>query len=40
MMRAKTLGLPLEEGLEYGVVNVQQIDPTEMAPGAYELGSS
>jgi circadian clock protein KaiC len=31
--RAKTLGLPLQEGLDSGLIEVQQIDPAEMAPG-------
>src|SRR6185436_13095053 len=29
--RAKTLGLPLEEGLQKGLIDIQQIDPAEMA---------
>jgi circadian clock protein KaiC len=33
--RAKTLGLPLEEALENGIINIQQIDPAEMAPGEF-----
>ena len=33
--RAKTLGLPLEESLENGLITIQQIDPAEMAPGEF-----
>ena len=33
--RAKTLGLPLEKALENGLINIQQIDPAEMAPGEF-----
>jgi circadian clock protein KaiC len=33
--RAKTLGLPLQEGLDKGLIDVQQIDPAEMAPGEF-----
>lgn len=33
--RAKTLGLPLEVGLEKELINIQQIDPAEMAPGEF-----
>jgi circadian clock protein KaiC len=33
--RAKTLGLPLEEALKKGLINIQQIDPAEMAPGEF-----
>jgi circadian clock protein KaiC len=33
--RAKTLGLPLEHGLANGFINIQQIDPAEMAPGEF-----
>jgi circadian clock protein KaiC len=33
--RAKTLGLPLQEGLDSGLIEVQQIDPAEMAPGEF-----
>jgi circadian clock protein KaiC len=33
--RAKTLGLPLQESLDRGLIEVQQIDPAEMAPGEF-----
>ena len=33
--RARTLGLPLQEGIDQGLINVQQIDPAEMAPGQF-----
>jgi circadian clock protein KaiC len=33
--RAKTLGLPLKENLDKGLIDVQQIDPAEMAPGEF-----
>jgi len=33
--RAKTLGLPLQDGLDKGLIDVQQIDPAEMAPGEF-----
>jgi circadian clock protein KaiC len=33
--RARTLGLPLEEGIQQGLIDVQQIDPAEMAPGEF-----
>ena len=33
--RAKTLGLPLEQGLANGLISIQQIDPAEMAPGEF-----
>ena len=33
--RAKTLGLPLQEGLDKGLIDFQQIDPAEMAPGEF-----
>jgi circadian clock protein KaiC len=33
--RAKTLGLPLEEALDKGLIDVRQIDPAEMAPGEF-----
>jgi circadian clock protein KaiC len=33
--RAKTLGLPLQDALEKGLIEVQQIDPAEMAPGEF-----
>ena len=33
--RAKTLGLPLSEYIDQGLIEVQQIDPAEMAPGEF-----
>src|SRR6195952_4851472 len=33
--RAKALGLPLQEGLDNGLIDIQQIDPAEMAPGEF-----
>jgi circadian clock protein KaiC len=33
--RAKTLGLPFQEGLDKGLIDFQQIDPAEMAPGEF-----
>lgn len=33
--RAKALGLPLKEALDKGLIDVQQIDPAEMAPGEF-----
>jgi circadian clock protein KaiC len=33
--RAKTLGLPLQEELNRGMIDIQQIDPAEMAPGEF-----
>jgi circadian clock protein KaiC len=33
--RARTLGLPLEAALESGAIILQQIDPAELAPGAF-----
>jgi circadian clock protein KaiC len=33
--RARTLGLPLQQNLESGLVRFQQIDPAELAPGAF-----
>ena len=33
--RARTLGLPLQEGLDNGLIEVNQIDPAEMAPGEF-----
>jgi circadian clock protein KaiC len=33
--RANTLGLPLQENLDKGLIEVQQIDPAEMAPGEF-----
>ena len=35
--RARTLGLPLEESLENGLIIIQQIDPAEMAPGEFAV---
>jgi circadian clock protein KaiC len=33
--RARTLGLPLKQYLESGLIRFQQIDPAELAPGAF-----
>ena len=33
--RARTLGLPLQDGIDQGLIDVQQIDPAEMAPGEF-----
>ena len=33
--RARTLGLPLEEKLEAGLIRFQQIDPAELSPGEF-----
>jgi circadian clock protein KaiC len=33
--RARTLGLRLQEAIEHGLIDVQQIDPAEMAPGEF-----
>jgi len=33
--RARTLGLPLEEAVEAGLIRFQQIDPAEMSPGEF-----
>jgi circadian clock protein KaiC len=33
--RARTLGLPLQEKIDQGLIDVQQIDPAEMAPGEF-----
>jgi circadian clock protein KaiC len=33
--RARALGLPLEEFIESGLIDVHQIDPAEMAPGEF-----
>jgi circadian clock protein KaiC len=33
--RARTLGLPLEECIESGLLHLQQIDPAEMSPGEF-----
>ena len=33
--RAKTLGLPLEEGMKSGLIRYQQIDPAELSPGEF-----
>lgn len=33
--RARTLGLPLQECIEAGLLRIQQIDPAEMSPGEF-----
>jgi circadian clock protein KaiC len=33
--RARTLGLPLQEYIESGLLRIQQIDPAEMSPGEF-----
>jgi circadian clock protein KaiC len=33
--RARTLGLPLDDAVEKNLIDVQQIDPAEMAPGEF-----
>jgi circadian clock protein KaiC len=33
--RASTLGLPLQDGIDKGLIDIQQIDPAEMAPGEF-----
>lgn len=33
--RAETLGLPLEQGIDAGLIRVQQIDPAELSPGEF-----
>lgn len=33
--RARTLGLPLEEAMERGLITVKQIDPAELSPGEF-----
>jgi circadian clock protein KaiC len=33
--RAKTLGLPLTEAIESGLLHLQQVDPAELAPGQF-----
>jgi circadian clock protein KaiC len=33
--RAKTLGLPLQAALDRNLIDIQQIDPAEMAPGEF-----
>jgi circadian clock protein KaiC len=33
--RAKTLGLPLQEALDKGLIDFRQVDPAEMAPGEF-----
>jgi circadian clock protein KaiC len=33
--RARTLGLPLQDGIDQGLIDLQQIDPAEMAPGEF-----
>jgi len=33
--RARTLGLPLQECIEAGLLRIQQVDPAEMSPGEF-----
>jgi circadian clock protein KaiC len=33
--RANAIGLPLEKGVEAGLISIQQIDPAEMSPGEF-----
>ncbi len=33
--RASSLGLPLREGIEAGLIRVQQVDPAELSPGEF-----
>jgi circadian clock protein KaiC len=33
--RARTLGLPLQEALDRGLIEIRQIDPAEMSPGEF-----
>ena len=33
--RASTLGLPLQDCIAKGLIDIQQIDPAEMAPGEF-----
>ncbi len=33
--RAEAIGLPLQRGLEAGLISIQQIDPAEMSPGEF-----
>ena len=33
--RLRAIGLPIEEYLESGLINIQQIDPAELAPGQF-----
>jgi circadian clock protein KaiC len=33
--RARTLGLPLDEAVDAGLISVQQIDPAELSPGEF-----
>ncbi len=33
--RARTLGLPLDEAIEAGLLRIQQIDPAELSPGEF-----
>jgi circadian clock protein KaiC len=35
MARARTLGLPLQDAIAAGFINVKQIDPAELAPGEF-----
>jgi len=36
--RARTLGLPLQEHLDAGLIRFQQIDPAELSPGEFAAG--
>jgi circadian clock protein KaiC len=36
--RARTLGLPLQEYLDSGLIRFQQIDPAELSPGGFSAG--
>jgi circadian clock protein KaiC len=36
--RARTLGLPLQQHLESGLIRFQQIDPAELSPGEFAAG--
>jgi circadian clock protein KaiC len=33
--RARTLGLPLDEAIETGLLRIQQVDPAELSPGEF-----
>jgi len=35
LARAKTLGLPLEEAMQSGMISLKQVDPAELAPGEF-----
>src|SRR5205814_5837019 len=37
LTRAKALGLSLENGIESGVITVQQVDPAELSPGEFAV---